>query len=259
MGIDPTGESFSVNLTISIGIGATIGGIDAALGGGDIFDIAEGALVGAAFGAAFGAIGFAYPTLMASKVILGIGLGVGTLGAFEAFHSGKNAQGVFRVFTGIAAPLALRQAAMARLTGLLRQARLSIAKMWKQLPLRKNFYVEPGIPGSNVPNRIALTPDVEPGPYMYVVDAKGKMWLLKPGGDAKHSSILPEGAQARAAGWLKINPDRTAKINTRSGHYMQELPLSPEQEGIWLQAITEQLLVEGNAAVQNASSQGSIL
>lgn len=141
-----------------------------------------------------------------------------------------------------------------------RQIRLNVARLWRQLPLRANFYgAEPGVAGTNVAARLALTPDVKPGVYMYVVDGKGKMWLLLAGNDPKHRSIVPAGARVRAAGWLKVTVNRLANINTRSGHYMQEQPFTAQEELTWLQAITDMLLYEGNIAVENASAVGSIM
>lgn len=123
--IDPTGRMGTLGSTItamSIGGaigGFAVGGIDAALGGGDAFDIIAGmltdAVIGAIGGAAFGLLAGTLPVAGASFTAVGgttwafgasglIALGgVGTaLGVQEALEKEHHYQASFRLATGVA-------------------------------------------------------------------------------------------------------------------------------------------------------------
>lgn len=246
-GIDPSGEFSIVSFAIAGGIiGALVGGIDAALGGGDIFDIAEGAVIGGAFGTALGALAFIFPAAFASNIAVGIGVSLGIAGAAQSFQEGKNAQGVFRVFTGIAIPLAIKNAALARFA---LQAKANLAKLWSAVRLRQGFQTDPTIAGSLVSQRISIA-NAKPGRYIYVVDEAGNMWLGS--NTARHQALLPKGAGARAAGHIVIEANKSARLNSRSGTFMQEQQIRSHEEPAWLAALTETLLQAG-IALEEAS------
>ena len=103
---DPSGNDGLISIGVSMAIGATIGTIDAALGGQSLY-------IGFRNGAAFGlAAGVAAP-LMSLKVLVGVNAFFTVSGAVDSFYHERYTQGVFRVGLGLFAyGLMLRQALM---------------------------------------------------------------------------------------------------------------------------------------------------
>jgi len=225
-------------------VGGTIGGIDAALGG---ESIGWGIASGAAFGAVLGAAAALFPAVFSSSYFLGFGMGFAIPSIVSSFQQGKTAQGAFRVFTGIFIPIALRNAAIARLAAASEEALMAkIATLWKNIPLRTNAYgLEPGVAGSYVNQRIRLSPETPPGRYLYVVDEEGRIWLGPQNDTVKHSSLVPPGAKVRSAGHVAVKTDGSLTLNCRSGHYMAETPIMPAEEPSWLAAMAEIVLASG--------------
>lgn len=247
-GVDPSGLQFSVaglGVSISIGatLGGTLGGIDAALGG---QSVVVGVAQGAAFGAALGAAAYAFPAVFASKAALIAGSGLGIASAFQSFQNGKNAQDVYRVFTGVAIPLALRNVAISRLASI---SKANLAKLWGNVRVRSGFSTDPAIAGSLVGERFAVG-NARPGRYIYVVDEAGNMWLGP--NNARHQALVPRDSGVRAAGHIVIEANKSVRLNSRSGTFMMEDPILASEEASWLAAITETLLNAG-LAVEDAS------
>ena len=243
-GTDPSGEFWWALLGMAaLGgvIGGVLGGIDAWLGDEDVF---TGAWQGAAMGAALGGLGYAFPAVFASSYFTAFGMGFSIPFIVDAFARGKNAQGAFRVFTGIAAPLAIRNAAIARLAS---GVKANLLSLWNKVKLRTNAYaVEPGITGAQIGSRININNAPE-GRFIYVVDESGQMWLGPIAEGVNHSSLVPAGSKVCAAGVIEITSNRTARLNSASGHFMAENPILAAEQPAWLTAITQTLLEAGIA------------
>ena len=253
-GVDPSGNEFTLvglgkSMAIGAIVGGTIGGIDAWLGGENVL---YGIVSGAAFGALLGGLAFAFPAVFASSYMFGFGMGFSIPFIAQSFSEGKNAQGFFRVITGIGVPLALRNAAIARLLiGSRAAVSQRLAALWQAIKLRSNSYgLEPGISGSYVNSRVPLSSNVAPGRYLYVVDEAGQMWLAPieaevAGIGVKHSSLVAHGERVRAAGHLVIKPDKVVNLNSDSGHFMRYAPILSSEEAAWFTAVVETILSGG--------------
>jgi hypothetical protein len=194
---------------------------------------------------------------MASSFVFGMNLGFSLPFIVDSFNRGKDAQGYFRIFTGIFVPIALRNAAIARLASASTSAVAArIAALWKHIPLRSNIMAGDGFCGTYLGKRIQLSGTVKPGKYIYVVDKKGKMWLGPADNAIKHSSLVPKGGKVRTAGEIVVRGDKTIDANTSSGHYMMADPILPgsAEEASWLLAIVETILDAG-LVPKNVSSQ----
>ena len=248
---DPTGydtlASVGTAMAMGAGLGGTLGAIDAALGNESIL---AGFGMGFAGGLVLGGLGALFPAFFASSFMLGLGMGFSVPFIVNSFQNGNNAQGVFRIFSGIFVPLALRNAAIARLAAASEAAFFArIAGLWKAVALRSNFMAAAdaasGVAGSFVAGRIPLSENVAPGRYLYVVDEAGKMWL-GPETLPAHSALVPAGAKVRSAGHIRINGDKTVDLNCLSGHYMRYQPLVYDSEkAAWLGAMSETILGRG--------------
>ena len=206
--VDPTGlfaGSLGVSVSIGIGIGGAIGGIDAALGGGGVTDVLIGIGAGAVLGGVAGAAVYLLPGVFASSFVFGFNLGFSLPFIADSFAQGKDKQGYFRIFTGLLVPIALRNAAIARLAaGSAKAAQARISALWQNVRLRANASPGDGFTATHLSQRVSLSSDVRPGRYLYVVDDDGRMWLGPINDSVKHSSILPKGGQARAAGHIRL-------------------------------------------------------
>ena len=79
------------------------------------------------------------------------------------------------------------------------------------------------------------------------------MWLRP--NSARHQALVPPGSKVRAAGHVVIEPNNTARLNSRSGTFMAEDQILAAEEPAWLAAITETLLNAGIALVEASPTQ----
>ncbi|MCO5164767.1 MAG: DUF6531 domain-containing protein [Planctomycetes bacterium] len=105
-----------------------------------------------------------------------------------------------------------------------------IPEHWTGVRPRENFSaweLASGHEGSARGRRIPLE-QARPGPYRYIVDLDGRVWLDRFQLDGKHSWIANPGEPVRGAGELAITTDGVVHSNARSGHYVARDPFVPE-------------------------------
>ncbi len=122
---------------------------------------------------------------------------------------------------------------------------------WDDLPLRSNSYgAAEQAAGSFVGQRLAASSDIPDGLYKFVVDVDGKVWLARSADDVPHSALIPSGQQVRGAGYVFIKNGR-ANVNGRSGHFMAEQPVMPNQVTLYDKAIRDTFSQHGITVIDN--------
>jgi RHS repeat-associated protein len=133
--IDPSGHEDSVEVLVSMGIGATLSGLDAAIAGKSPREIVASAVLGGiigAFGPALGSIKYLRAVAGGTSVAFGI------IGAYEAYLDGKFSLAAFRGVTSFASLALMVTSAVqsGALRPLLPAGRVQVGRLAANLQIR---------------------------------------------------------------------------------------------------------------------------
>jgi hypothetical protein len=87
--------------------------------------------------------------------------------------------------------------------------------------------------------RIVVGGQPADGDFLYVIDARGRMFIGANTGAIKHSSLMPVGEPVYGAGHIVLRNGRAESIDAVSGHYMHEDLLDGEEADNWILAMRE--------------------
>jgi len=148
---------------------------------------------------------------------------------------------------------------LARLRSMAEKA-ASQQKPWESLPLRSNSYGNAeGAAGTYVNQRLLLCRHTPDGPYKFVLDVEGRLWLAPAAVGVKQSSLVPRSDQVRAAGYIYVLGGR-ANPNGHSGHYMADEPVLGGQIQLYQQAVGSTVRLHGidPIVIESGTSGGPI-